>query len=110
MTQVDARKQFAASVQAEPARTDILGALDAARQELASLPKGDRHRLIVESDFIEDGGVYRFLSSSALTDENRAQKLAVRLRAPYPFTLQVVVPASHGAKAWNLLRSHRRGK
>src|ERR1017187_3609203 len=57
--QEQARKQFAAwtaSLDQHQSRTDILGALDAARQEFARLPKESNRRFIVVSDFLEDDG------------------------------------------------------
>lgn len=89
----NARKQFTAwiaTVHAEPGRTDILGALDAARQELEAFPNGITRRLIVVSDFIEDDGRYRFTSDSALANQARARALATRLRAEHGFTLKKV--------------------
>lgn len=87
----NARKQFAgwvSTIQAEPNRTDILGALDAARQELETFPKGNATRLIVVSDFIEDDGRYRFTSGPALADPARAHTLAARVRAEHGFALK----------------------
>jgi hypothetical protein len=85
----NARKQFVAwiaTVHAEPGRTDILGALDAARQELGAFQTPTTQRLIVVSDFIEDDGRYRFTSASALMDPGRARALALRLHAGHGFT------------------------
>jgi hypothetical protein len=53
-----AKKQFStwtASLDPHQSRTDILGTLDAARQELAHSPRGSTQRLVV-SDFLEDDG------------------------------------------------------
>ena len=86
-----AEKEIAAwgpSVRAEPDRTDILGALDAARQELASLPSGSVRRLIVVSDFLEDDGQYDFVTDPSLADPPRARRLASRLCAAHGFALQ----------------------
>ena len=55
-----------ASLDPHQSRTDILGALDAARQEFAVLPKGVNRKLIVVSDFLEDDGTYRFVSAGSL--------------------------------------------
>lgn len=85
-----AEKEVAAwgpSVRAEPDRTDILGALDAARQELASLPSGSARRLIVVSDFLEDDGQYNFVTDPALANPSRARREASRLRAMHGFAL-----------------------
>lgn len=89
----NARKQFAAwvaTVGADPGRTDILGALDAARQELSALPKGSNRRLIVVSDFLEDDGSYNFIRDAALANPARARHLALRLRAERGFALSDV--------------------
>jgi hypothetical protein len=89
----DAKKQFAAwasSLDSHQRRTDILGALDVARQEFTALPKEDEHRLIVVSDFIEDDGVYDFVRDRALANPTRARVLAARLRDEHEFTLQGV--------------------
>ena len=91
--QVTAQKQFAAwtaSLDQHQSRTDILGALDAARQEFASLPKESSRRLIVVSDFLEDDGTYRFASAGSLASPERARELAVHLREQHGFTLQGV--------------------
>jgi hypothetical protein len=81
--QADAQEQFAAwttSLDRHQSRTDILGALDAARQELASLPSGINRRLIVVSDFLEDDDTYNFVSDRSFANPLRARQLAVRLR------------------------------
>ena len=87
----DASNRFAlwtATVQVESDRTDIFGALDAARQELGSLPKGTRRRLILVSDLLEDDGEYDFATDSSLANPSRAHRLASRLRAAHGFSLQ----------------------
>jgi hypothetical protein len=92
-SQVTAQKQFAAwvaSLDPHQSRTDILGSLDAARQEFASFPKENNRRLIVVSDFLEDDGTYRFVSANQLTNPSRARELAVRLREQHGFALQGV--------------------
>jgi hypothetical protein len=89
-----ARKQFTAwvsSLDPNQTRTDILGALDAARQEFKLLPKDSDRRLIVVSDFLEDDGTYRFVSAGSLANPARARELAARLRQQRGFTLQGVV-------------------
>ncbi len=91
--QEQARKQFAAwiaSLDQHQSRTDILGALDAALQELATLPKESSRRLIVVSDFFEDDGTYRFVSAGSLASPVPALELATRLRVQHGFTLQGV--------------------
>lgn len=91
--QATARKQFAAwvaSLDQHQSRTDILGTLDAARQELALLPNGMNRRLVVVSDFLEDDGTYRFVSAGSLTSPARARQLAARLHEQHGFTLQGV--------------------
>jgi hypothetical protein len=68
-----AGKQFAAWVAAldkHQSRTDILGALDAARQELAALTRESDRRLIVVTDFLEDDGT----TTSCLTRRWRARR------------------------------------
>ena len=87
----EAGKQFdawVASLEGYQSRTDILGALDAARQELASLPKKTDRRLIVISDFIEDDGRYNFVSAGSLPNAESARELAGQLRVAHGFTLQ----------------------
>jgi hypothetical protein len=88
-----ARKQFSvwtASLDQHQSRTDILGALDAARQEIALLPKESDCKLVVESDFLEDDGAYRFVSAGSLASPARARELAERLHGQHGFTLQGV--------------------
>jgi hypothetical protein len=88
-----AGKQFStwvAALDKHQSRTDILGALDAARQEFAALPNGMNNKLVVVSDFLEDGGTYRFTSAGALVSPARSRELAVRLRTQHGFTLQGV--------------------
>lgn len=85
-----AGKQFAAwaaSVRAESNRTDILGALDAATQEVAALPKGVKRRVVVVSDFLEDDARYRFTTESALARPSTARRLAIQIRAERGFAL-----------------------
>jgi len=91
--QEQARKQFAAwatSLDKHQSRTDILGALDAARQEFAVLPNGMNRKLVVVSNFLEDDGTYRFVSAGSLTSPVRARELAARIREQHGFTLQGV--------------------
>jgi len=79
----DADAQFAAWAVmrgAEPERTDILGSLDLARQEIDSLPTASHRRLVIVSDFLEDDGQYRFASDWSLANPERALTLAARLR------------------------------
>jgi hypothetical protein len=91
--QVTAQMQFAAwtaSLDQHQSRSDILGALDAARQEFALLPKESNRRLVVISDFIEDDGTYRFVSADSLASPARARQLAAHLHEQHNFTLQGV--------------------
>lgn len=84
------KKQFAlwaASLDPYQSRTDILGALDAAQQELAMLPTGTNRKLVIVSDFLEDDGTFRFVSASSLASPARARELARRLREQHKFTL-----------------------
>ncbi|MGC9224921.1 MAG: hypothetical protein ACP5E2_13420 [Terracidiphilus sp.] len=86
-------KQFSAwtsSLDPHQSRTDILGALDAARQEMVSLPARSNRRLIVVSDFLEDDGTYRFVSSRSLASPVRARELAIHLREQHGFTMRGV--------------------
>ena len=89
-----AKQQFAtwaaAHEGAERSRTDLLGSLDAARQALASSPKGSALRLVVVSDFIEDDGQFNFASNPALASTSRARALASRLRTAHGFSLRGV--------------------
>jgi hypothetical protein len=88
-----ARKQLIAwvsSLDPHQSRTDILGALDAARQESAMLPQRSNRRLIIVSDFLEDDGAYRFVSDGRLANPSRAHQLADRLRGQDGFALQGV--------------------
>jgi hypothetical protein len=91
--QEQAQRQFAAwtaSLDQHQSRTDILGALDAARQELSILPKESNRRLIVVSDFLEDDGTYSFISASSLESPSLASQLATHLHEQHGFTLQGV--------------------
>jgi hypothetical protein len=91
--QEQARKQFAAwiaSLDKHQSRTDILGALDAARQEFAVLPNGMNRKLVVVSDFLEDDGTCRFVSAGSLANPGRARDLAAHLREQNGFTLHGV--------------------
>jgi hypothetical protein len=91
--QEQAGKQFVAwvaSIDKHQTRTDILGALDAARQEFAVLPKESNRRLIVVSDFLEDDGTYRFVTAGWLASPACARQLAGRLREQHGFALQGV--------------------
>jgi hypothetical protein len=93
--QEQGRKQlvaWVASLDTHQSRTDILGALDAVRQELALLPNGMNRRLVVVSDFLEDDRTYRFVSADSLASSARARQLAARLHEQHRFTLQGVPP------------------
>jgi hypothetical protein len=88
---IEAHKQFAAwteSIDPHQSRTDILGTLDAARQELALVPRGSSQRLTVVSDFLEDDGAYRFTTDSSVATSPRARALAAKLRMQNRFALQ----------------------
>jgi hypothetical protein len=83
-----ARKQFEAweaMLGAERCRTDILGSIDAARQEFAALPRASNRTLVIVSDFLEDDGQYRFASDRALATPEPARALAAHLRAERQF-------------------------
>jgi hypothetical protein len=91
--QEQSKKQFTAwvaTLDPHQPRTDILGALDAARQELAVLSNGVNRRLIVVSDFLEDDGTYDFVTVRSLANSTSARELADRLRKQHGFTLQGV--------------------
>ncbi len=70
--------------------TDILGALDVAKQELEALPLGDMKSLVVMSDFIEDDGMYRFTVDKPLADPTAARKLAGQQQNERVFVLHNV--------------------
>lgn len=91
--QEQTKSQFAAwvaSLDQHQSRTDILGTLDVARQELAAIPTGSERRLIIVSDFLEDDGTYRFVSAGSLSNSTSARELAMRLRQQHGFTAQGV--------------------
>jgi hypothetical protein len=67
--------------------TDILGALDVAKQELDTLPSLNMKRLTALSDFIEDDGTYRFTVDKQLADATAAETLADYLQNEHAFTL-----------------------
>jgi hypothetical protein len=88
-----ARQQWiawASSLDPHQSRTDILGALDVAQQELVLLPKESNPKLTVVSDFLEDDGTYRFVSAGDLASPARARKLAAYLREQHGFTMHGV--------------------
>ncbi len=72
-------------------RTDILGTLNVAKQELEepqeSLQRGTERTMIVFSDFIEDDGVYRFAFDPSLASDASARGLAKRLKKEDGFAL-----------------------
>jgi hypothetical protein len=91
--QEQAQKQFAAwiaSLDRHQSRTDILGALDAAWQEVILLPKESNRRLIVVSDLLEDDGTYSFVSANSLESPALASQPATHLHEQYGFLLQGV--------------------
>ncbi|MFZ0272496.1 MAG: hypothetical protein WB524_22950 [Acidobacteriaceae bacterium] len=75
---------------AEREKTDILGSLDLARQEIDALPSTSERRLVVVSDFLEDDGQYRFTTEPSLVNRRRAEALAARLRAMHGFAVHGV--------------------
>jgi len=90
--QAESTKQYAGwivALNSHETRTDILGALDAARQESASLPTGTKSKIVVVSDFLEDDGTYRFVSDGSLANPDRARELALRLRERHGFMLNL---------------------
>ena len=90
--QAESKRQFAGwiALNSHETRTDILGALDAARQESAALPTETKSKIIVVSDFLEDDGTYRFTADGSLANPNRARELALRLREQHGFMLKAV--------------------
>ena len=88
--QSEAQKQFAAwiaSLDPRPSRTDILGTLDAARQELGTIPRGSDRRLVIVSDFLEDESSYRFVTAAQVASASRAKALALMLRSQRGFAM-----------------------
>jgi hypothetical protein len=88
--QSEAQKQFtnwAASLDPHQRRTDILGTLDVARQELAAICKRSERRLVIVSDFLEDESSFRFVSATQLAGPTRANALALTLRSERGFAL-----------------------
>ena len=86
-----ARKQFAAwtsSLDPHQSKTDILGALDVAQQEISLLPKNSNPKLVVVSDFLEDDGTYRFVSAGELGTPKRARQLGAQLREQRGFKMR----------------------
>jgi hypothetical protein len=82
---------FAANLLAYPGqRSDILGALDVARQEFEAIPDPRQRELVVLSDFLEDDGTYRFASNPVLHDPDDARRLAEYLQKSHSFTLHGV--------------------
>jgi hypothetical protein len=91
--QEHARKQlgaWASSLDPHQSRTDILGALDAAQQELVLIPRESNPRLVVVSDFLQDDGTYRFVTAGDLASPARARQLAANLREQHGFTMHGV--------------------
>jgi hypothetical protein len=72
-------------------RTDILGSLDAASQELSNAPAQSQKRLVVLSDFIEDDRQYHFSSAAELADAPIAAAFARTLRRQRRFSIQSIV-------------------
>jgi hypothetical protein len=88
--QSEAQKQFtawAALLDQHQTRTDILGTLDVARQEITAIPKENKRRLVIVSDFLEDESSFRFVSATQLAHPVRAKALALTLRSERGFAL-----------------------
>jgi hypothetical protein len=81
---------WASSLDPHQSRTDILGALDVAQQELVLLPKESNLKLIVVSDFLEDDGTYRFVSAGELATPEHARQLGAQLREQRGFKMRRV--------------------
>src|ERR1035441_7098430 len=89
-----ARKQWIAwisSLDPYQSRTDILGALDVAQQELVLLPKESSPRVIIVSDFLEDDGTYRFVSAGELATPEHGRQFGAQLREQRGFKLPPVL-------------------
>ena len=54
------------------------------------LPSGPSHKLVVVSDFLEDDGTYRFVSSGSLASPASARQLAIRLGEEHGISLRGV--------------------
>ena len=88
--QSGAQKQFAAwaaSLNPHQTRTDILGTLDVARQEIDALPNGNERQLVIVSDSLEDESTYHLPSAPQLAHPARARALALALRSNRGFAL-----------------------
>jgi len=84
-------RNMEATALASPGKnTDILGALDAAKQVFDSLPPQDSKTLIVMSDFLEDDGASCFTQDKALGGVQSAQHLADTLQKQHGFLLHSV--------------------
>jgi hypothetical protein len=84
-------RNMEATALASPGRnTDILGALDAAKQVFDSLPPQDSKTLIVMSDFLEDDSASCFTQDKALGETQSAQHLADTLQKQHGFLLHNV--------------------
>src|ERR1017187_2090000 len=81
---------WASSLDPHQSRTDILGALDVAQQELVLLPMESNLKLIVVSDFLEDDGTYRFVSAGELATPEHARQLGAQLREQRGFKMRRV--------------------
>lgn len=88
--QKEAKKQFCAwlgSLNLREPQTDILGTLEIARQELASVPAGSQRQLVIVSDFLEDESTYNFVKTPELRNPSRARQFAAAVRAERGFAL-----------------------
>lgn len=82
---------FSADLLAHPGhKTDILGALDVARQEFDAIPGSGRRQLIVLSDFLEDDGAYQFSTDQRLLSPEASRQFARQLCEEYRFVLHGV--------------------
>jgi hypothetical protein len=72
-------------------RTDILGALDLAKQELENSQVGEmKQTLMVYTDFLEDDGIYRFAVDPTLVSDTGARELAEQVQKDTGFTPSAV--------------------
>jgi hypothetical protein len=87
----EAQRKFTtwvATVRADPCRSDILGAIDVAAQQLGALPKKGAWRLIVVTDFVEDDARFRFATDPNLSRPARGEALARRLQSEHALDLK----------------------
>jgi hypothetical protein len=73
-------EKLEADVLAHPGdKTDILGSLDLAQEEIANAKPGEQVILVVLSDFIQEDGRLNFKTSRALANEAAAREFAMKM-------------------------------